>query len=72
MQGQLIQMLMNQLKAKNPQMFQLVEEARRNQKNPKDLFREITSKNSPEQMQSFYKQAEQLGFSPDLLNELKK
>lgn len=52
-------------------MFQMVEQARQNQNNPIDLFKQITEKRSPQQMDSFYKRIEQMGFSPDVINELK-
>ena len=71
MQQQMMMMLMNQLKAKNPQMFQMVDQARQNQSNPIDIFKQITSKNTPEQMENFYKKVEQLGFSPEVINQLK-
>ena len=71
MQNQMMMMLMNQLKMKNPQMFQMVEQAKQNQSNPVDLFKQITNKKSPEQMEAFYKRVEQMGFSPDIINKLK-
>ena len=49
----------------------MVEQARQNQSNPIDLFKQVTSKRSPEQMDAFYKQIEQMGFSSDLINQLK-
>lgn len=70
--NQAIQIMLNQLKAKNPQVFQLVEQARVNQNNPIELFKQVTSKYSPEQMTNFYSQAEQMGFSKDLINKLKE
>ena len=36
-----------------------------------ELFKQITSKYSPEQMNSFYSQAEKMGFSSDLINQVK-
>lgn len=71
MQNQMMMMLMNQLKMKNPQMFQMVEQAKQNQSSPVDLFKQITNKRSPEQMEAFYKRVEQMGFSPDVINKLK-
>ena len=65
-------MLMNQLKARNPQLLQMVEKAQQNQSNPVDFFKQITSKRSPEQMEMFYKQVEQMGFPSDVINQLKK
>ena len=52
-------------------MVQMVEQAKKNQNNPVDLFKQITKGKSPEQMNAFYKQVEQLGFSPDIINQLK-
>lgn len=52
-------------------MFQMVEQAQKNQSNPIDLFKQITNKKSPEQMNTFYKQIEQMGFSPDVISKLK-
>jgi hypothetical protein len=42
-----------------------------NQSNPIDLFKQITGKNTPEQMETFYKKVEQMGFSPDVIKKLK-
>jgi len=71
MQGQVMQMLMSQLKMKNPQMFQMIEQAQRNQRNPMEMFKQITNKYSPEQMNNFYSQIERMGFSPDLIKQVK-
>lgn len=59
------------MKAKNPQMFQMVEQARQNQNNPLELFKQITNGKSPEQMEGFYKRIEQMGFPSDVINQLK-
>jgi len=56
---------------KNPQMFQMVEQAQKNQSNPMELFKQITKGNSEEQMNMFYQRIEQMGFSPDVINQLK-
>ena len=53
-------------------MFQLIEQARQNQSNPIELFKQITNKYSDEQMTNFYSQAEQMGFNKDLINQLKE
>ena len=52
-------------------MFKMVEQAQQNQSNPIDLFKQITNKRSPEQMDAFYKRVEQMGFSPDVISKLK-
>lgn len=57
---------------RNPQLFQMVEQAKQNQNNPMELFKQVTSKYTPEQMNSFYAQAEQMGFSKDLINQVKE
>lgn len=62
---------MNQLKARNPQVFKMVEQAQQNNNNPVELFKQITNKRSPEQMKAFYKQVEQMGFPADVINKLK-
>jgi hypothetical protein len=49
----------------------MVEQAQKNQSNPLDLFKQLTSKNTPEQMEGFYKKIEQMGFNPDVINQLK-
>jgi len=52
-------------------MFQMVEQAQRNKSNPMEMIKQITSKYSPEQMNNFYNQVERLGFSPDVINQIK-
>lgn len=52
-------------------MFQMVEQAQKNQSNPMEMIKQITSKYSPEQMNNFYSKVEKLGFSPDVINEIK-
>ncbi len=52
-------------------MFRMVEQARQNQSNPIEFFKQITSKNSPEQMNMFYKKVEQMGFPSDIISKLK-
>ena len=53
-------------------MFQMVEQARQNQSNPIEMFKQVTNNYSPEQMNNFYQQIERMGFSPDLIEQLKK
>lgn len=56
---------------RNPKLFQMVEQARQNQNNPMELFKQITSNYSDEQMNSFYSQAEKMGFSKELIDKVK-
>lgn len=59
------------MKAKNPQAFQMISQARQNQSNPMELFKQITSKNTPEQMDNFYRQVEQMGFPKEIVEQIK-
>lgn len=52
-------------------MVKMVEQARQNQSNPVDFFKKVTNDRSPEQMDAFYKHIEQMGFSNDVINQLK-
>ena len=61
---------MNQLKAKNPQMFQIVNQARNSNGNPMDLFKQVTNGYSPEQMNNLFARAKQMGVPDDVLKQL--
>ena len=71
MPNQLMTMLMNQLKMRNPQVFQMVEQARKNNSDPMDMFRQITSNYKPEQLNSLFDRAKQLGVPDDYIKELR-
>ena len=70
MQNQLISMMMNQLKMKQPQMFQLVEQARKNQSNAMEMFRDVTKNYSPEQMENLINRAKQFGVPEEVLQNI--
>ena len=70
MQNQAVMMWMNQLKTINPQMYQQVEQLRQSNGNPIELLKQITSNYDDKTRNEFYKQAKQMGFSDDLLNEV--
>ena len=59
------------MKIKNPQMFQKIEQLRQNQSNPIEIFKQVTNGYSNDQMNNFYNQARNMGFSDDLINQLK-
>jgi len=61
---------MNQLKAKNPQMFQVVNQARNSNGNPMDFFKQVTNGYSPEQMNNLFARAKQMGVPDDVLQQL--
>lgn len=61
---------MNQLKIKSPQAFQIVNQARNNNSNPLDLFKQITKDYTPEQMDNLFNRAKQMGVPEEALNQL--
>lgn len=69
--NQITTILMNQVKAKNPQAFRRIEQLMQNQSNPIEIFKQVTNGYSNEQMNNFYNQARNMGFSDDLINQLK-
>ena len=71
MQNQMMMMLMKQLQMRNPQMFQMLEQARKNNNNPEELFKEITKNYKPEQMEMIFNKARQFGIGDDVINKLK-
>ena len=42
-----------------------------NQSNPIEIFKQVTNGYSNDQMNNFYNQARNMGFSDDLINQLK-
>lgn len=59
------------MKARNPMMFQFINQAQRNKSNPVDLFKEITKGYKPEQIEGIFNQARQFGIGDDVINKLK-
>lgn len=53
---------------KNPQMFQQYENLKKNNGNPQEFLKDITSKYSPEQMQQFQKFVNNFGITNEQLN----
>lgn len=63
-------MLMNQLKMKNPKMFQMLNNAMKNGNNPMEMFKQMTANYTPEQMNNLMSQAKNMGFPDSVLNEV--
>ena len=59
-----------QLKQRQPQMYQIIEQANQNQSNPMDLLKQVTGNYSPEQMKNFYMVAQNMGFPNEVLTEI--
>lgn len=57
---------MNQLKMKNPQMYQMLSQGKIN---PLDLLKQMAS-NYPEQMGALFTQAQNIGFPNEVLVEI--
>jgi len=52
-------------------MFQFLEQARKNNSNPQEIFKEITKNYKPEQMENIFNRARQFGIGDDIINKLK-
>lgn len=51
-------------------MFQLIEQARKNNTNPMDMFKQVTSNYNPQQLNSLFERAKQMGVPEDYIKEL--
>ena len=72
MQNQLLQMLMNQMKMKNPQMFQMIEQARKNNNNPMEMLKQITNGYNQDQLNGVFDRAKQMGLPEQFINQIKE
>ncbi len=61
--------LLNQMKAKNPQIFQQFQNFQKNQNDPQKIIKDMTSKYTPEQVQSFRQYANGFGISNEQLDK---
>lgn len=52
-------------------MFNMIEQARKNNNNPEELFKEITKNYKPEQMEQIFNKAKQFGIGDDIISKLK-
>ena len=57
---------------RNPQMFQMLEQARRSNNNPVDMLKEVTKNYSPEQFNNLFERAKQFGVSDEILEQTKR
>ena len=60
---------MNQVRARNPQAFQMLEEARKNNNNPMELLKQVTQNYTPEQVNGLFERAKKFGISDDILEQ---
>lgn len=54
----------------NPQMYQFIEQARKNNGDPIQIFNQITSNFTPEQMSGLLGRARQMGIPNEVLNNI--
>ena len=70
MMNKMLMIYLNQLKAKNPQMYNMVSQAMQNRNDPMQLFKQITSNFDNNKKNAFFQQARQMGFSEELINQV--
>ena len=63
-----MQILMNQLKMRNPQAFQQFQNLQKSQNNPQEFLKQMTNQYTPEQMKNFRQYAKGFGFTDEQLN----
>jgi len=51
-------------------MFQMLEKAQQSKSNPMELFKQVTSKYTPEQMQNLMNTAKQYGVPEDVIKQV--
>lgn len=51
-------------------MFQMMDTAMRNNGNPMEIFKQVTSNYSPEQMEKFYSRAKSMGIPEEVLTQV--
>ena len=66
----LMNQLQNQMKIRNPQMFQQFQNLTKNQNNPQEVLNNMIGKYTPEQMQQFRQFVNGFGISNDQLDNL--
>lgn len=66
----IIQTMMNQMKVKLPQSFQVAQNLMQNNGNPQGLVKQIMGNVSPEQKQSLLNQMKQYGCPDNILSQL--
>lgn len=65
----MINIMLNQLKIKNPQSFNRINELMKSNNNPQELLKQVTSGYTPEQAKQFQQFANNMGISNDQLTK---
>ena len=58
---------MSQLQARDPQMAQMINQARNNGTNPQEFLKQVVKGSNPQEMQQILSQAQQMGVPDDVL-----
>ena len=66
--NQIMNMLMNQLQAKNPQALKQYEQLRKSNGDPRQMLQQMTGNYTPAQREKFMKVASGFGFTSEQLN----
>lgn len=61
---------MNQLQNQNPQMFQMISQAKNSGGNPQQILKQMIGKSNPAQMQQVLTQAKGLGVPDNVLSQI--
>ena len=70
MNNAITQMLLQRVKTNNPEGYQMVSSMMQNGGNPMTILQQILGNKSSEQLNSFFGQAKNIGFSDDLLRQV--
>ena len=65
----LMNQLQNQMKMKNPQMFQMFQNLQKNQSNPQEIINNVIGNYKPEQIQQFRQYAKGFGITDEQLDQ---
>ena len=65
-----IQMVMNQLKSKDPQAYQILVKASKGEVSIDDIVKSSLGKLSPEQLEDLYSRSRKLGIGEDAINQV--
>ena len=60
------------MKMKNPQMFQMIEQARKNNNNPMEMLKQITNGYNQDQLNGVFDRAKQMGLPEQFINQIKE
>lgn len=61
---------MGQLQNQNPQMFQQINQLRNSGANPQGILKQMMGNSNPQQIQSIFGQAKQMGVPDNILSNL--